>query len=267
MSLAGLRSQPLEDEYAAFCEGVKRLCKVDLSSYKRAQMERRIRTFADGRGKPALLDYLALLAHDPGELDRFLDRVTINVSQLWRNPTQWQTLAEQVIPCLGAEGLVRAWSAGCSYGAELFTIAAICREVVPDARLELRGSDIDERVVTRARAGRFSESDMRSVPPSSRERWFEPADDGWRAREELRSLTRFEVEDLLECRPPVAHYDLVCCRNTVIYFNEASRAALHAKLAGSLRPGGWLMVGSTERVDNHDEIGLDLVYPFTYRKS
>ena len=148
MSLAANVSPlPDGDEYLAFCAGILRLCHIDLALYKRAQMERRLRSFAERRGKTTLLDYLALLASDRVELDLFLDRMTINVSQLWRNPVQWETLATQVIPQLVKRGRIRAWSAGCSYGAEAYTLAAICREVARSVAVEIHGSDIDARMI------------------------------------------------------------------------------------------------------------------------
>jgi len=256
-----------DDEYPSFCAGVQRLCNVDLAHYKRGQMERRVRTFAERRGKPSLLDYLALLAADPGELDQFLDRVTINVSQLWRNPLQWQALAENVIPDLARRGRIRAWSAGCSYGAEVYTLAAICREVAPRVELKVHGSDIDARMIARARHGCFADADMRAVPPQSAKRWFRHTPQGWQTVPELLALAEFEVENLLECAPPPGAYDLITCRNMVIYFIEGSRVELHRKLAGALRAGGWLMVGSTERITDAGSYGLEPVYPFIYRKS
>ncbi len=256
-----------DDDFPAFCVGVKRLCRVDLTSYKRGQMERRVRAFADSRGKPFLLDYLALLAHDEGERDRFLDRLTINVSQLWRNPLQWRTLADHVLPTLAENGAIRAWSAGCSYGAEAYTIAAVCREVATSTTLAVRGSDIDARMLERARDGSFSDADMQSVPDASRARWFTQTAAGWQVAPEIAAVTSFEVEDLLVCDPPAGAYDLIACRNTVIYFNVESRATLHGKLANALRSAGHLMVGCTERIDHAAEHGLELVYPFIYRKA
>jgi len=267
MSRLAARAIPLTDEYVAFCEGLRRLARVDLLQYRRTQMERRVQAFAERRGKPNLLDYLGLLATDPGELDMLLDRITINVSQLWRNPLQWQTLAEQVIPELVRSGPIRAWSAGCSYGAEVFTIAAVCREVAPSAAVSVHGSDIDERMIARARLAHFSDADMRTVPSRSLERWFERIDGGWQVSPELTALASFAVENLLECATPPGAYELITCRNLVIYFTDESRATLHRTLARALRPGGWLLVGSTERVVDAAAYGLELVYPFIYRKS
>jgi chemotaxis protein methyltransferase CheR len=113
------------DEYTEFCEGVRRLSAIDLSQYKRGQMERRIRTFAGTRGQTDLPTYLGVLKRDVTELESFLDRVTINVSQLWRHPEQWDVLEQSVLPELSKAARIRAWSAGCSYGAEAFTLAAV----------------------------------------------------------------------------------------------------------------------------------------------
>jgi chemotaxis protein methyltransferase CheR len=168
-----------EDDFVEFCEGVRRLAQIDLLQYKRGQMERRVRSFAARHGALALPDYLALLRADERLLGEFLDRITINVSQLWRNPDQWALLAERVLPELAQTGRIRAWSAGCSYGAEAFTLAALCRTVAPDARLEVRGTDIDLRMIERARAGRFSEDDARTAPPELLQRWFRRDGDGW----------------------------------------------------------------------------------------
>jgi|HigsolmetaAR201D_1030396.scaffolds.fasta_scaffold21339_2 chemotaxis protein methyltransferase CheR len=258
------------DEYVAFCEGIRRLVGIDLLQYKRGQMERRIRTFAQRRGHPELPDYLAVLRGDRDELDVFLDRVTINVSQLWRNPEQWQVLARDVLPELMARaplGRLRAWSAGCSYGAEAYTLAAIVRELDPDARADILGTDIDARMIARARRGAFTADDARSAPPAMLERWFERDGDEWVAGDALRSLVRFEVGDLLRMEPRREAYDLVLCRNTVIYFTEDVRDRLHARLVASLRPGGCLVIGATERVSDPRALGLVATHPFTYRKA
>lgn len=101
------------DEYTDFCEAVRRLCSIDLLQYKRGQMERRVRTWVQRRGAASLLVYGDLLRRDPDELDAFLDRVTINVSHLWRHEEQWDALQKQILPEVAAKtGRVRAWSAG-----------------------------------------------------------------------------------------------------------------------------------------------------------
>ena len=254
------------DDYVGFCEAFRVLTKIDLGQYKRGQMERRIRTFAQRVGVTDLMVYARTLQSDPDELERFLDRVTINVSQLWRNPQQWSLLARDVIPKAVNGGRLRAWSAGSSYGAEAFTLAAVCKATVPGARVEILGTDIDKRMVERARRGWFSADDARDAPKGELQRWFFESDKGWQAKPDLLKSVRFDVGDLLRIAPARGSYDLILCRNTVIYFSEDVRDALHARLAEALRPGGYLLVGSTERVANVAACGLESCLPFTYRK-
>ena len=260
-----------QDEYEQFCLAFRRVCGIDLLQYKRGQMERRIRSFVSTRhGALGLLEYAESLKADKDELNRFLDRVTINVSQLWRNPEQWETLEQQILPDLAATARhanrIRAWSAGCSYGAEAYTLAAIMRRAIPRAVVTILGTDIDARMVKRARTGVFTVEDARDAPTATLAGHFELADGRWHASEELKRLVRFEQGDLLTINPLAGAYDLVLCRNTVIYFNEDVRDALHGRLATSLRSGGRLVVGATERVSEPARHGLVPESPFVYRK-
>jgi chemotaxis protein methyltransferase CheR len=256
------------DDFVALCELVRRLCGVDLLQYKRGQMERRVRTFAQRRGTPDLAAYGQRLKADKEELDAFLDRVTINVSHLWRHEDQWTALAKNILPELAERGRIRCWSAGSSYGAEAFTLAAVAQDSVPKARVEIQGTDLDPRMVDRARAGRFSVEDARTAPKALLQRWFVPADEGgWQAKPELMRMTRFDVGDLLRMPIQRDKYDLIMCRNTVIYFTEEVRDALHARLADALAPGGYLVVGTSERVANPTALGLTSPFHFIYRKS
>jgi chemotaxis protein methyltransferase CheR len=256
------------DDYLVFCEGLRQICGIDLNQYKRPQMERRLRSFVARKGISRLTDCLDALRTDRSELDALLDRVTINVSQLWRHPEQWLALERGVLPELAHPGgPVRAWSAGCSYGAEVFTLAAVCRKAIPTTRVTILGTDIDRRMIERANAGLFSDDDARGVAGEEMQRGFERVPGGWRAREELRRMARFEVGDLLRLRPRPDSQDLILCRNTVIYFAEPIRDELHARLAAALRPGGYLVVGATERVSAPRDLSLQLAHPFIYRKA
>jgi chemotaxis protein methyltransferase CheR len=258
------------DDYADFCAGLREICGLDLGQYKRPQMERRLRSFLGSRGVTRLPDHLEELRRDRTALDALLDRVTINVSQLWRHPEQWRALEHTALPELmdsdPAVGL-RAWSAGCSYGAEAYTLAAVCRRVLPGRRVTILGTDIDARMVTRAREGLFTEDDTRDAPPDELVAGFERVPQGWQARAQLRRMTRFERSDLLQILPRRAGFDLILCRNTTIYFADPVRDDLHARLAHALRPGGYLVVGGTERVAQPASLGLEATRPFFYRKS
>jgi chemotaxis protein methyltransferase CheR len=265
-ALAETPRDVVADDYAGFCHGVGSLTGIDLAQYRRVQMERRIRSLADARGIASLAEYLTALSAEPDALREFLDRMTVNVSQLWRNPEQWTRLADTIVPELAGAGSIRAWSAGCSYGAEAYTLAAVCRQVKPDLRISLRGTDIDPRMVARAREGRFSPEDARTAPRAVLERWFHRVPGGWRARAELRMLARFDTADLLRDPPPATAFDLILCRNVVIYFTEAARERLHRAMAGALRAGGYLMLGSSEQIADPGAFGLEAAHDRMYRK-
>jgi chemotaxis protein methyltransferase CheR len=261
---AGLKS----DDFIALCELVRTLCGVDLSQYKRAQMERRVRTWTQRRGTPDLAEYGKRLRADAEELDAFLDRVTINVSHLWRHEDQFEALRRSILPELAPKGRVRIWSAGSSYGAEAFTIAAVCRDTVPHVRVEIQGTDLDKRMVARAKTGVFTPEDARTAPPKMLDKHFvSQPEGGWVAKPELQRMVRFETGDLLRMPIPAERYDVVFCRNTVIYFTEEVRDALHERLVRALAPGGYLIVGTSERVADPRGLGLTSPFHFIYRKS
>jgi chemotaxis protein methyltransferase CheR len=267
-SLEGPKSDlAAADDYVAFCEGLRHLCGIDLSQYKRPQMERRLRSFFVRHGYATLTASLARLRTDKKLLDELLDRVTINVSQLWRHPEQWVRLETGLLEDLAVHGRLRAWSAGCSYGAEAYTLAAVCRQAIPRATVRILGTDIDQRMVARAKVGSFTSEDARTAPPEAMDRWFERTDTGWQAKHELRAMTHFEVGDLLKLQPPASSYELIMCRNTVIYFADRIRDELHARLAHALRSGGLLVIGGTERISDAGALGLSTIHPFIYRKS
>ena len=256
-------------DYEALCERVRLLCGVDLLQYKRNQMERRVRTWTERRGTPDLTEYGKLLRKDSAELDAFLDRVTINVSHLWRHEDQFEVLRTKILPELTQERKrLKIWSAGSSYGAEAYTIAAVARETIPNVAVEIVGTDLDKRMVARAKTGVFTPEDARTAPPKMLEKHFvSQPDGGWVAKPELLRMVRFETGDLLRMPIPAERYDVVFCRNTVIYFTEEVRDALHERLVKALAPGGFLIVGTSERVADPRGLGLTSPFHFIYRKS
>jgi chemotaxis protein methyltransferase CheR len=241
---------------------------IDLRQYKRRQMERRIRSFAERRGCTDLDAYVAVLEREPDELDALLDRITINVSQLFRNPEQWDRLRESVLPELASRGRIRAWSAGCSFGAEAYSLAATAYDVSPRLQLDVHASDIDRRILAAAGRGDFTADDARTADPAMMQRYFDALPDGgWRAGSQLLGAVRFAREDLLVDEPPAGSFDLVLCRNVVIYFTPEARSRVHEMLARSLRPGGYLVIGSTERIAQPlEELDLEPAWPFIFRR-
>lgn len=263
-------SAPAGSDYDRFCDGVRRSCGVDLGHYRRPQMERRLRTFAERSGHADLDAYLAAIRADRRTRDEFLDRMTINVSELFRNPERFAELERIHIPALagasGARGL-KAWSAACSYGAEPYSLLILLNELLPGRRHEVRGTDIDRNILERAREGAFARADLRNVTPARRARWFtDAADGGARVVDTLRRGVRFAHMDLLKDAYPSGQ-DLILCRNVVIYFTEDAKRRIYGRLRDALRPGGILMVGSTESIADAERTGWEKAGTFFYRRA
>ena len=259
---------PLPADYVRFIDGIHTVCDIDLRHYRPGQMERRLRTFAERSGHADLDAYLAAIRRDQTARAEFLDRMTINVSELFRTPERFVQLEKEYLPQLAATSTrgLKVWSAACSYGAEPYSLAILVNELYPKARHEVRGADLDANVLARAREGIFNRADMRNVTAERRARWFTDTDDGGaRVSEELRRAVKFEQMDLLKDRYPT-NQDLILCRNVVIYFTAEAKRLIYDRLRAALRPGGILMVGSTESIADAEENGWEKAGTFFYRR-
>lgn len=257
------------DDFVRFCKGIEQLLGVDLSLYKRKQMERRARGLASRFGAGSLDAYLDQLKTDTDQLDRFMERMTITVSQLWRNLDIFEAIEKEILPELNEHAGARRlqiWSAGCSYGAEPHTLGAICLEMRDrlDRLPQILGTDINPRMIERARRGWYTDEDARDAPQKLLEKYFERGSGGWSAKPELRHLLKFKVEDLFAAK--TKDVDLILFRNVAIHFERERRDLVHCILADALLPGGIIVLGSTEMIMHPAELGLERVRPFVFRK-
>ncbi|MGV3615088.1 MAG: CheR family methyltransferase [Fimbriimonas sp.] len=250
-----------EDFYAR----LHRRSGLDLRLYKQEQMQRRILGVVDAKGLRDLGELAARVENDKDEMRWLMDKLAINVSELYRNPEKWTELEKHVLPALlTRSSRLKCWSAGCSYGAEAYTLASVLETSFPGSH-SILGTDIDEAALDQARRGEFSAADVRGVPPAVRERHFEPLGEGWRARPGLRKGLSFRKGNLLADRFET-NFDLILCRNVVIYFTDAAKEELYRRLFAALRPGGFLFVGSTERIFSARQIGFESPIPFFYQR-
>jgi chemotaxis protein methyltransferase CheR len=235
---------------------VRSLLGIDLTQYKPAQVWRRVNGFATAKG---LADADALVAKAKQDADlrqAFLDMLTINVSEFFRNPEAWEALAEQYLkPTLLAQSSVRVWSAGCSLGYEPFTIAMLAREIAPQKLIYILATDLDDTILSRAKKARYTDPQMTGVSPERRARFFRKVDSGWEAKPELAAPITWRRHDLLR-DPYERSFDIICCRNVVIYFTEPAKAELYQRFSQALRAGGLLFLGATESIPNVRAVGL-----------
>jgi chemotaxis protein methyltransferase CheR len=253
--------------YATLTNDIRLLLGLDLSKYKPAQVWRRVMGFTKARGfaDPATLVVACRL--DPDLRTAFRDMITINVSEFFRNPEAWQTLAEGFLPgLLAGRSSIRIWSAGCSYGYEPYSLAMLIREQTARVTPRIVATDVDEAILARARTGRYEELQMVGVSAVRRARFFEPVDGAWEVRRELRPLVTWRREDVLQ-DGSMRGMDLIVCRNVVIYFTESAKTELYRRFAQSLTPDGILFVGATESISAAHRSGLVAVAPGFYRRT
>jgi chemotaxis protein methyltransferase CheR len=264
------RTPELLNDFERFKQQLYQRTGLDLNQYKFDQTYRRIWTMVERAGFQRFTDYLQHLLQDEARLRAFIDRLAINVSELFRNPEQFQILEREVLPLLLQRSFsLRLWSAGCSYGAEAYSLAILLHELAPRRPHQILGTDIDQEMLTRAQRGIFQENDMRSVPPTYRERYFRAFTENGRTLYEadpiLQRYLRFERHNLL-ADPYPQGFDLIACRNVVIYFSEDAKERIFREFYNALKPGGYLFLGNTERIFNYQQIGYENPYAFYYRK-
>lgn len=240
---------------------------IDLLLYKQEQMLRRLRGSMARCGAHNFAEYLRLLDSDASVWQAFLERLTINVSELFRNTGHYDVLRERVLPQLAAmTRRLRIWSAGCSYGAEPVSLSITVREKCPGLPFEIVATDIDDSILHTAARGVFAESELRDVSRDVRERWFHECGEQWRARADTVSPIRYIRHNLL-ADPAPGVFDLIVCRNVVIYFTDEAKERVNRMFSAALKRGGYLFVGGTERVADFERLGLSNPVPFFYRKS
>ncbi len=228
---------------------------------------------------PAALDgWVELIEASPADSPDWLsliESLTVHETYFFRDPPQQEQLRRTVLPALikaaEAEGRrsLRLWSAGCASGEEPYTLAILALEALADLRharrtgagvetdwtVDVLGTDISRHMVTLAKGGAYGGEGLgpfRDLPPEYLP-WFVPLEDQAhglrRVRADAKRLVRFRQHNLVSDMPPEAGFDLVCCRNVLIYFDEEGRRRAQAQLVSSLAPGGWLVLGASDRPD------------------
>ncbi|HWP98495.1 MAG TPA: protein-glutamate O-methyltransferase CheR [Syntrophomonadaceae bacterium] len=256
----------LPDQWGGFIKQFQVLSGIDLLAYKRPQMERRINSFMRSVNSPNYAAFIELLKNDREVLRRFLDHLTINVSEFFRNIQQWQILEREILPnLLEQRSSLRLWSAGCSTGEEVYSLAMMLKEKGIHPQDRILATDIDREVLEKGGQGLYSKKAVEGVAQPIRDRYFTPDGSMYRVHADLRKMVRFERHDLLKDRF-LPDQDLILCRNVVIYFTEETKQILYRKFAAALRPGGILFIGSTEQIFQARELGLKPLATFFYRK-
>ena len=209
-------------------------------------------------GLSSFREYCRLIQGQDGvdERQAMLAALTTNVTRFFREPHHFEDLRDKVMPALAAKaragGRVRLWSAGCSTGPEPYSMALTLLNVLPDAArhdIKILATDIDPNVVQTARAGVYSREALEAVPNSDRKHLVRgEGPDQWRLSDEVQGLIAFRELNLIRPWPMSGKFDVIFCRNVVIYFDDATQETVWKKFIDVMNPGARLYIGHSERV-------------------
>jgi chemotaxis protein methyltransferase CheR len=253
-------------DLAYFEQWVLKEFNINLAAYKSNQLHRRILSLMSRIGVNSVEEYIALLKKDYSQRQRFLDFITINVTEFFRNPEIFEELKEKIkSQLLTKNNSLNIWSAACSVGAEPYSLAMIMDNLTPLARHKIVATDIDATIIEKAKAGEYSYSEIKNVKKEFLDKYFKVVKDKYLIDSRIKNMVTFKKHDLI-LESYEKDFDLIVCRNVVIYFNQDIKEEIYKKFSASLRKGGLLFVGATESIYNYKEYGFDKASTFIYRK-
>jgi len=256
----------MAEQYAEFIGRIKKKLGIDLSLYKEAQMKRRIISLRNKRGYADFHTYYEALEKDRDLMHEFTDRLTINVSEFYRNPQRWDVLKDKVIPAISkGKRKIDIWSAACSTGEEPYSLAILMNEHFPNLDVHITATDIDENILARAKQGIYQKQALKELPKGLIAKYFDEDSGLYTVKDQLKRNIEFKKHNLLADRYP-ANKDLIVCRNVLIYFTDEAKDSIYRKFSDSLRNDGILFVGSTEQIFSPDQYGFSLFDTFFYKK-
>ncbi|MGV3709795.1 MAG: CheR family methyltransferase [Gemmatimonas sp.] len=242
-----MESSREHDDFASLLGKIEREHSVPCLGYKDRCIRRRIGVRMRATGVHTFAEYEAVLDSKPGEWEKLLAALTINVTKFFRDPGAFRALEEQAYPLLRAHfpDMVDVWSAGCSHGHEPYSLAMGLSDAVGAEHFRIEATDIDADSLAAAREARYSASVLTDVSDDRRQRYIEPGDPG-QVIAPLRARVNVVRHDLLRDSVAPERFHLITCRNVIIYFSREAQATLFEKLYDALVPGGILMMGKVE---------------------
>jgi len=256
------------EEYSLLKKKVRDLIKFDLDNYNTNQMMRRLSGFIERSNLSSVSKYCVLLEEDVNEQARLSDFLTINVSEFFRDREHFEELKGKILPELLKNSIkLNIWSAGCSCGAEAYSVAILLDQLSRLARHKILGTDIDIASLDRAKAGGpYSAADVRNVPHDILSVYFKFSNGKYWVIDKIRETVEFRRKDLLldSCE---TGFDLIICRNVIIYFSDDAKRKLRETFVKSLKDRGVLFIGATETMLDAEAVGFERMSSSFFRKN
>jgi chemotaxis protein methyltransferase CheR len=256
-----------DEEYILFKKKIREHTQFDLENYAAKQMMRRLEGFIIRSRVNGVAQYCHLLDSSPEEVDKLQNFLTINVSEFFRDAAHFKVLKEKILPELLQNNLqLNIWSAGCSNGSEAYSVAILMEKLSPYRTHRILATDIDKAILVQAAAGGpYRSADIRNVSEELRAKYFKPDGEDFRVNENLRSKVTFRYQDLTSDSFEKG-FDLIICRNVVIYFNDEAKKKLRKKFIDALKMNGILFIGATETMLDAADTGFVRLSPCFYKK-
>ncbi len=254
-------------DYEYFKKEILKLTTIDLNAYKEKQMKRRIDTLISKHKIVGYDKYVQALRQDKELFEEFVNYITINVSEFYRNTDQWDMLDKQIIPELISKfgRNLKIWSAACSTGDEPYSLVMAFSRHIPLNQIKIIATDLDKQVIAKAKVGLYNAKSIVGVPEDFKKKYFTQVGPSYKISDEIKSRVEFREHNLLKDTYP-SDCNLIVCRNVLIYFTEEAKDEVFVKFQKNLKPGGILFIGSTEQIINYREIGYQRKSSFFYEK-
>ncbi len=254
-------------DYEYLKKAVFELTTIDLNAYKEKQMKRRIDTLIEKNKIVGYDKYIALLKADKDAFEEFVSYLTINVSEFYRNPEQWELMDKEIFPELIAKfgKNLKIWSAACSTGDEPYSLVMALSRHVPLNQIKIYATDIDKQILDKAKTGLYSAKSIENVPADLKKKYFTEIGGSYKISDEIKSRVEFHQHNLIKDKYPTDQH-MIVCRNVLIYFTEEAKDEVFKKFNACLKSQGILFIGSTEQIINYKDIGYQRKNSFYYEK-
>lgn len=253
-------------DYEAFKESIYKMTGLNLSFYKEKQMKRRIDSLISKNNFTGYEPYVNQLKVNKVLYNEFINFLTINVSEFYRNPEQWKVLESDILPYLLTNSKdIKIWSSACSTGDEPYTLVMILSKFFPLNSIKVLATDIDKEAIEKAKKGVYGYKSLENLPQEFIDKFFDKQDGMYIIKDIVKKCVEFKQLNLLADEYP-KNLDLVICRNVLIYFTEEAKEQIYTKFNKSLKKGGILFVGSTEQIILSGKYKFKPVKTFFYGK-
>lgn len=254
-------------DYTYFKKEILNLTKIDLDAYKEGQMKRRIDSLISKNKFKGYQDYIAAVKVNKELMEEFLGYMTINVSEFYRDPLQWQFLDKEVFPELIRKygRNLKIWSAACSTGDEPYSLVMALSRHVSLANIRIYATDLDNQILAKAKIGLYAEKSLAGVPKDFKTKYFTKIGNAYQISDEIKKHVIFKQHNLIEDKYDTG-YHMIVCRNVLIYFTEGAKKEVFARYNKSLVSGGILFIGSSEQIIDYKALGFERRSSFFYVK-